>query len=109
MQRLIDAGWDLDEVDAMGHTPLHVAAGSEEPDSGALSFHVSAHSACRDSIMIVCLSQSPDKLLVRTRSVNDFSPCREQRLCPNSLIGVIVVAINTQVVNTLVRLCEPVI
>ena len=42
MQRLIDAGWDLDEDDAMGHTPLHVAAGSEEPDSGELSFPVSA-------------------------------------------------------------------
>ena len=56
MQRLIDAGWDLDEVDAMGHTPLHVAAGSEEPDSGALSIPVSAHSVCRDSIMIACLS-----------------------------------------------------
>ena len=34
MQRLIDAGWDLDEVDAMGHTPLHVAAGSEDRYSG---------------------------------------------------------------------------
>ena len=34
VQRLIDAGADLDEQDRMGHTPLHVAAGSEEPGSG---------------------------------------------------------------------------
>ena len=54
MQRLLEAGWDLDEVDAMGHTPLHVAAGSEEPDSGELSLPVSAHFVC--SIMIICLS-----------------------------------------------------
>ena len=35
MQRLIAAGANLDEQDGMGHTPLHVAAGSEEPGSGA--------------------------------------------------------------------------
>ena len=35
VQRLITAGANLDEQDGMGHTPLHVAAGSEEPGSGA--------------------------------------------------------------------------
>jgi hypothetical protein len=27
---------DINEADAMGHTPLHVAAGSEEPGSEAV-------------------------------------------------------------------------
>ena len=31
---LINAGVNINEQDAMGHTPLHVAAGSEEPGSG---------------------------------------------------------------------------
>jgi ankyrin repeat protein len=78
MQRLIDAGWDLDEVDAMGHTPLHVAAGSEEPDSGALY-----------SLSII-ESRQTFSLGSEQEVLNDFSPCREQRLCPNSLTGVIV-------------------
>ena len=30
MQRLIDAGADLDEQDRMGHTPLHVAAAESQ-------------------------------------------------------------------------------
>ena len=34
--RLMDEGLDVNEVDALGHTPLHVAAGSEEPNSGCL-------------------------------------------------------------------------
>ena len=34
VMRLIDERLDVNEVDALGHTPLHVAAGSEEPNSG---------------------------------------------------------------------------
>jgi len=36
VMRLIDERLDVNEADALGHTPLHVAAGSEEPNSGCL-------------------------------------------------------------------------
>jgi hypothetical protein len=76
----MDEGLDVNEVDALGHTPLHVAAGSEEPNSGCLCECdflglVSYTAAC------ACLCCAPPAMQARTHTLTMSSQVLHVCVC----------------------------